>query len=172
MGGGGGAGANGKRALTTLIGKLELLSRPTLTLHVELDAEQAKAVAAKLEEFDKSETMTADEAQASVDSLEALLTQEQKDALAAIGLPGGRGGRGGGGGGGGAPGAGGPPAGGGGGGGGMMGMGGGAPSNPNENPFTQEANHKRLHDLLVRIAPSSVVTEEKKDAAIAEEKKD
>lgn len=152
-GGGGGGGANGKRALTTLVGKLELLSRKNLKLHVDLSDEQAKTIAAKLEEFDKSETMTADEAQASLDSLEALLTEDQKDAVNAIGLPFGGGGRGGrGGGGGGAPAGSSAPA-----------MGGGAPGggNPNENPFSQEANQKRLRDLLTRIAPSTVEAGEK-----------
>lgn len=141
-GGGGGAGAGGKRALTSLVGKLELLSRPDLKLNVELNAEQAKAIAAKLEEFNKSESMSAEEAQTNVEALEAILTPEQKEVLGAIGLPfgGGRGGRGGGGG-------------------GMMGgMGGG---NPNENPFTQETNQKRLRDLLVRIASPPFETSEK-----------
>src|SRR5579863_1409945 len=86
-GGGGGGGGAGKRALTTLVGKLELLSRPDMKLHVELNAEQAKAIADKLAEFDKAEKMTGDEAQESVDSLEALLTPEQKEVVNAIGLP-------------------------------------------------------------------------------------
>jgi hypothetical protein len=177
MGGGGGGGE--KRALTSLVGKLELLSRPDLTLHVELTSEQAQGIAAKLAEFDKAEKMTGDDAQEAVAALEAILTPEQKEVLNTIGLPfgrggGGRGGFGGGGGGrgaagrpgGGGPGAGGPPGGGppgggppaggppgGGMGGGMMGgMGGG---NPDENPFTQEANQKRLRDLLARLAPGT-----------------
>ena len=33
-----------------------------------------------------------------------------------------------------------------------MGMGGG---NPDENPFSQEVNQKRLRDLLTRLAPSA-----------------
>ncbi len=37
-----------------------------------------------------------------------------------------------------------------------MGMGGGPP--PDENPFTQEANQKRLRDLLARIAPDSAAS--------------
>ena len=100
----------------------------------------------------------------------ALLTPEQKDAVAAIGLPFGRGGGGGGPGGprgaSGRPGAGGPPGAGGGppGAGGpppagmMMGMGGG---NPDENPFSQEANQKRLRDLLARISPASAESGDK-----------
>jgi hypothetical protein len=191
MGGGmmGGGGGGGKGALTSLVGKLELLSRPDLKLHVELTADQATSIAAKLVEFDKAEKMTGDEAQEAVAALEALLTPEQKEIVGAIGLPGGRrgagGGPGGGGGGrgaagrpgaGGAPGAGGPPGGGPGAGGppgggppgGMMGMGGMGGGNPDENPFTQEANQKRLRDLLARIAPGSAApadtspTEEKR----------
>lgn len=157
MGGGGGGGGGGKRALTQLVGKLELLSRPDLKLHVELDAEQTKAIAAKLVEFEKAEKMSGDDAQKDLEEIEGLLTAEQKDALAAVGLPfgggGGRGGRGGGGGGmGGGMGGGGM--------GGMMGMGGG---NPDENPFTQETNKKRLSDLLTRIAPGLPEPAEKKE---------
>lgn len=159
--GGGGFGGGGKRALTALVGKLELLSRANLKLHVELDAEQAKQIAAILAELEQTEKMTADEAQGHVEELERLLTPEQKETLSLVSLPFGGGGRGGGGrggsaagrpGGGGAPGGGVPP-----GGGappmmGMMGMGGG---NPDENPFTQEVNQKRLRDLLGRLAPAS-----------------
>lgn len=36
----------------------------------------------------------------------------------------------------------------------MMGMMGGG--NPDENPFSQEANQKRLRDLLSRLSPPSV----------------
>jgi hypothetical protein len=143
---------------------------------VELNEEQAKSIAVKLAELDKAEKMSGDEAQEALDALEAVLTPEQKDIVNTIGLP--RGGRGGGGGrgaggrpgGGGPPGAGGPPGGGRGGppgggppgGGGMMGMGMGmGGGNPDENPFTQEANQKRLRDLLARLAPDSVEASEK-----------
>jgi hypothetical protein len=146
MGGGGG----GKRNLTSLVGKLELLSRPALNLRVELDPEQVKSIAEKLAAFDAAETMTADEAQTNLEALEALLTPEQKETLAAIGMPpGGQGGgqRGGGGPPGGGPGGppGGPPM------GMMMGMGGGS---PDANPFAQETNQKRLRDLLARLQPA------------------
>ena len=164
MGGGGG----GKRNLTSLVGKLELLSRADLKLHVELAADQAKQVGAKLEEISKAEKMTAEEAQSHLDALEALLTEEQKTTLGLVSLPFGRPGVGGGGrGAAGRPGAGtapvpvagGPP-----GGapppmmamGGAGGMGGGS---PDENPFTQEANQKRLKDLLGRLLPSSAAAE-------------
>lgn len=139
----GGGGARGKRNLTSLVGKLELLTRSNL--HVELDATQSEKIAAKLAELDQLEKMTADDAQAQLDDLEALLTPEQKAVVDSIGLP--FGGRPGGGGGPGAPGApagGGPP---------MGMMGGGGP--PDENPFRQEANETRLHDLLGRLKPAA-----------------
>src|SRR5262249_30603425 len=88
MGGmGGGFGGGGKRNLTSLVGKLELLSRPSLDLHVELDPEQARKIALKLEELEKAGKMTGDEAQAHLESLEDLLTADQKDTLGLIGLP-------------------------------------------------------------------------------------
>jgi hypothetical protein len=154
--------------LTSLVGKLELLSRADL--HIELDAEQAKKVAAKLEELDKAEKMTAEEAQSHLDALEALLTPEQKSTLDLVGLPFGRGGAGGGRGGLGAAGrpgastqpppvAGAPP-------GGtvppmaaMGGAGGPAGGSPDDNPFTQETNQKRLRDLLSRLSPKSAAEE-------------
>ncbi|MFN9270924.1 MAG: hypothetical protein ACK5V1_20085 [Planctomycetaceae bacterium] len=174
MGGGGGGG--GKRAVTGLVGKLELLSRPQLSLRVELTPEQVGKLAPLLTEAAAAETMTNDEATALQKSLEEILTSEQNEALAQISLPFGRGGGGfggfggggggrggpGGGPGGGGPGGGGPggppggpggPAGGPGGpGGGMMGamMGGMGGGNPDENPFTQEVNRQRLDDLLSR----------------------
>ena len=148
-GGGGGGGARGKRTLTSLVGKLELLTRGDL--HVELDAEQSSKIAAKLAAWDELENMTSDEAQSAVDELEALLTEGQKAALDSIGLPFGRPG-----GGGGGP----------GGGGGMMSAGGismsggpgGGPGGPggadDDNPFRQESNQKRLRDLLTRLQPA------------------
>jgi hypothetical protein len=166
MGGGmmGGGGAREKRSLTALVGKLELLSAG---LQFELNPEQAQTIAAKLIELEQAEKMTNDEAKAHLDAIEELLTEEQKATLAAIELPrgGSSGGRGMGGGMmGGAggpptgaaamsPGGGGPPP-------GMMGggmVGGGGPP-PDENPFEQEANQKRLRDLLDRLRPSSAET--------------
>jgi hypothetical protein len=38
---------------------------------------------------------------------------------------------------------------------GMMMMMGGGGGNPDENPFTQEANQKRLRDLRNRLSPAS-----------------
>ena len=156
MGGmmGGGGGAPGKRNLTSLVGKLELLSRPSLNLHVELSAEQAKSIAAKLAELDKSEKMTADEADEHLAALEELLTPEQKETLGLVGLPFGRPG----GGAAGRPGAGAPGSGApapGAPGSGAPGAGGPPGGSPDANPFAQETNQKRLRDLLGRLAPGS-----------------
>ena len=147
FGGGGFGGPSGKRDLTQLVGKLELLTRGNL--RVELDTDQSAKIAAKLAELDKAENMTADEAQKQFEELKGMLTASQNEAIDAVGLPfGGRGGRGGGGGGG---------FGGGGGRGGMMmgrgGPGGGGGSD-DENPFRQEANQKRLQDMLARLKPA------------------
>ena len=146
---GGGGGGGGKRTLTTLVGKLELLSRKDLKLRVELTPEQVGKVTEVLAKLQSAEKMTADESTAFQKSLEELMTKEQTEVLNQIGLPmGGGGGRGAGGGGGGGM------MGGGGGGGGMMGGGGGA-ANQDENPFTQETNQKRLKDLLDRLKPAA-----------------
>jgi hypothetical protein len=158
MGGGGmgmggmGGGPRGKRNLTQLVGKLELLTRGKLD--VALTPEQTVKMSAILAEMNQAEKMTADEAQTHLDTLEGLLTAEQKEIVESIGLPfGGRGG----GPGGGRPGGGGmgPPGGGMGGPGGMMG--GGGPDD--ENPFKQEANQKRLQDFLSRIKPAAAEAE-------------
>lgn len=131
MGGPGmGGGPSGKRDLTAFVGKVELLSRPNIKL--ALDAEQQAKLAAELQALEKTETMTDEDAQQRLEALQALLTTEQQDALDAVALPR----RGGGGGGGGGP------------------MGGAAES-PDENPFAQEANQKRLHDLLSRVQPAA-----------------
>jgi len=183
MGGGmmGGGGAREKRSLTALVGKLELLSKG---LQFELDPGQAPKIAAKLAELDQAEKMTNEEAKAHLDAIEEVLTEEQKATLAAIDLPRGgpSGGRGMGGGMmGGMGAAGGPPAGPGalplGGGGpppGMMGggmMGGGGPP-PDENPFEQEANQKRLRDLLNRLRPQSAEAPNTAEESVATEAPD
>ncbi|HVC98858.1 MAG TPA: hypothetical protein VND64_34655 [Pirellulales bacterium] len=183
MGGGmgGGGGAREKRSLTALVGKLQLLSKG---LRIELDPAQADTIAAKLVELDQAEKMTGDEAQAHLDAMEEILTDEQKAALGGIELPrgGSSGGRGMGGGMmggmGGMGGAAAPPAGaagaapGGGSpppgmmGGGMMGVG-GPPAD--ENPFQQEANQKRLRDLMDRLRPSSAETSNATEEPVATE---
>jgi hypothetical protein len=82
----GGRGSRGaKRFLATLVGKLELLSRPDL--RVEFEAEQAKAIADRLEQLNKAESMYGDEAEEFFYSIERLLTSEQKAIIAEIALP-------------------------------------------------------------------------------------
>lgn len=80
-------GGSGERGLAALIGKLELLSRKDLHLHVEIEPDQAAKVAAELEKLDEAKRMTAEEAQTRLEALEALLTPEQKEAVDAIGMP-------------------------------------------------------------------------------------
>jgi hypothetical protein len=136
----GGGGPSGKRNLTEFVGKVELLSRPNIQL--TLDTEQQAKLAAELATLEKAEKMTDEDAQQHLETLESLLTPEQKAGLAAISLPR----RGGGGGG---------PMGGGAMGGSAMGAPGGMPGGgaPEENPFAQETNQERLHNLLARLQP-------------------
>lgn len=132
-GGGGRGGRGAKRSLATLVGKLELLSRPNLTLRVELDGEQAKAIANKLNELNKAETLFSDEAEEIFNAIDRLLTSDQKLVISEIALPievgfgpvmsgaesaTGRGGR------------------------------------RDENPFSREVNQKRLRELLTRLLPT------------------
>ena len=152
MPGMGGGGPSGKRNLTAFVGKVELLSRPNIQL--TLNAEQQAKLAAELATLESAEKMTDEDAQQHLEALEALLTPEQKEGLDAVSLPrrGGGGTMGGGGGsamGGGAM-----------GGGGMMGAPGGMPGggDPDENPFAQETNQQRLHDLLARLQPAEEKT--------------
>lgn len=128
--GGGMGGAAGKRNLTALVGKLELLSRDKLNLHLTFDGEQAQKISAELANLESAKTLTDEEAQSRLEALEASLTPEQKETIDAIGLPR-------------------PPGGGPGAGGGM-----GAAA-PDANPFVQETNEKRLKDLLERLKSTS-----------------
>lgn len=128
-GGGGGAAAQAKRDLTSLVGKLDLLSQG---VRVELSPTQSNELAEKLASLEKADKMTSDEAKANFDALEAILTDEQKAALTKIELA--RPPRGGGPG---APTTGGP----------------GAPQDLN--PFQQDPNQQRLRDLLSRLQASS-----------------
>jgi hypothetical protein len=121
--------------------------------------EQSAKLLPLLEKIQKAEKLPEKEAQAAADELDKVLTEPQKEALAAMSPQrgGGGGGRGGGGMGGpgggmgGAPG-GGPPGGGmtapggSGGGGGMVGMGGGQPDP--EKPFANERNKGALDNLV------------------------
>jgi hypothetical protein len=89
MGGiGGGMGMFGgprpKRDLTYVVRKVALL---TGEVGIGLSADQAAAFMAALKDLEKPETMTDDEAQAKHDELLALLDDDQKKQLEAIGLP-------------------------------------------------------------------------------------
>lgn len=136
----GGAAARAKRDLTSWVGKLNLLSEG---IRVELTDDQSKELATKLALLETAEKMTSDEAQENLESLEAMLTDEQKAAIASIELP--RPPR--------SADAGGPP----------MGMGGppGAAQPDDDNPFRQEMNQQQLTDLLTRLkgAPSETSTD-------------
>lgn len=155
MGGGGGGtggGSRGKRNLTAIVGKLDLLSKG---IPFQLDGEQSAKLASQLADLDQPDTMTQEEAQERVDGIEAILTDAQKDTLAQIDVPRGGAGGGQGGGGPGAQMAGGAP-GGMGGGGGMAGGGRGGPDD--SNPFQQETNQTRLHSLLDRLKGATAET--------------
>ncbi len=123
----GGMGAAGKRNLTALVGKLELLSRDNLNLHLTFDQEQAQKISAELANLEAAKTLTDEEAQSRLEALQASLTPEQKETVDAIGWPRPAGG--------GGPGAGG-------------GMGAAA---ADANPFAQETNENRLTELLGRL---------------------
>lgn len=142
---GGGGAARAKRDLTALVGKLNLLSQG---VRVELTDDQSDDLAVKLAVLETAEKMTSDQAQESLESLQAILTDEQKASIASIELP--RSPRSADGGG---PTDGGPPA----------GTGGppGAPQPEDDNPFREEANQQRLTDLLTRLkgAPPETSTD-------------
>ena len=80
-------GGSGERDLAALVGKLELLSRKDLHLHVEIEPEQAAKIVAELEKLDMAKGMTAEEAQTRLEALESLLTPEQKETVDAVDLP-------------------------------------------------------------------------------------
>jgi hypothetical protein len=167
MMGGGMGGPNPKRDLTTLVRKLNLL---TGKIQITLSTEQAASVTTALADMETSEKMSDDDAKAKYDALMALLDDDQKSTLDAIGLPrprgpggfgGGMGGPGAGmsgpGSGMGGPGAGmgGPGAGMSGPGGGMGGPPGGAPPAADANPFQQELNAEALKSLRQRFVPAA-----------------
>ena len=90
-GGGGGGGGRGmfggprpKRDLTSLVRKVALLSGE---IGIDLPDDQGAAFMAVLKDIEKPETMTDDEAQAKHDELLALLNDDQKAQLDAVGLP-------------------------------------------------------------------------------------
>lgn len=113
-----------KRRLTSFVGKLELLSRPKLDLHVELDQEQSAKIAAELLKLDAAETLTVDEAQDQLAALDAMLTPEQRSMLDAISMP--------------------RP-------GGNIAMAPIPEVSPDENPFVEQIHQDRLRDLIDRL---------------------
>ena len=154
MGGGGmgaggmGGGPNPKRDLTTLVRKLNLL---TDDVGIKLSSEQTTALLKGLSGVDGAEKFSDDDAKKIYDELFAVLGDEQKAKLDAVGLPfGGRGGPGGGGGGAGGP-----------GGGGAGGGGAGGPPNPDDNPFRRENNLKALKSFRSRFDAAEKSADEK-----------
>lgn len=81
---GGFGGPQPKRDLTTLVQKLDLL---TGDIGITLTAEQAAAVNDCLRDVEKSALMSDDDAQAKHDQLMAVVNENQKARLEAIGLP-------------------------------------------------------------------------------------
>lgn len=126
MGGGGGGGGRfggprPKRDLTSVVQKVALL---TGEIGLSLSADQASAFVAALNDIEQPETMTDEQAQAKHDELLALLDDEQKQQLEAIGIPRPR------------------PSG---------GPGGERPA-PDANPFSQEAGSTAIEVLRQRFA--------------------
>jgi hypothetical protein len=115
--------------------KLELL---TGKIEITLTAEQSASVTTALADIEKAEKMSDDDAKAKCDALMALLDNDQKSLLDAIGLPRPQRGPGGPGGPGGSPG--GP---------------GGSPPAADVNPFQQETNTEALKSLRQRFAPAA-----------------
>jgi len=115
-------GPRPKRDLTSLVRKIELL---TGQIGFTLSEEQAKSLLETLAEVEAAESMSDEDAQAAEKKILAVLTDEQKAQLEAIGLPRrfGRGRR---------PGA--------------------QPQDPDANPFQQEENAKALKRLRQRFA--------------------
>jgi len=118
------SGPRPKRDLTTLVQKLDLL---TGDIGITLTAEQAAAINDCLMDVEKSAKMSYYDAKAKHDRLMAVLNENQKARLEAIGIP--------------------QPA--GSGGPGMMG-GGAAPGD--QNPFQQDAEGKAVKSLRERLA--------------------
>jgi hypothetical protein len=81
---GGPRGSSPRRDLVSTVRKLDLL---TGDVAVTLDGDQAAALVTLLDGIETAETMTDEEAQAKQEGVLALLTDEQKARLDAIGLP-------------------------------------------------------------------------------------
>ena len=153
MGGrGGGSRESGKRDLTTLVRKLELL---TGEVSVKLSEEQIVSVTKKLVALGGEKSLNEEQAKAAYEELQELLTDVQQEQLKKISLPRSRGGRRGGGFGGG--GRSGPPP------GAQTGDGGSGEAEQEEgNPFTESANGKALLAFLERfgVAPPDLEVEQ------------
>lgn len=122
-----------------------------------LTPDQAKQILPVLNELKSADKLPEKDAQAKLDAIEKVLTQEQKDAMQSL-TPQRGGGGGGGGFGGGAPGgsgggrpSSGGPGGGGGFGGGGSGFGGGGQQPDPEKPFASERNKQALDDLIGQV---------------------
>lgn len=79
-----GRGPRPKRELTELVRKVALLTGP---VEISLTPEQGTAFVAALQDIEKAETMTDEDAQAKQTEVLALLDDEQKSKLEAVGLP-------------------------------------------------------------------------------------
>ena len=160
--GGGDPSARSRRQLTTLVAKLNLL---TGGLPFELSDEQSEQLSGALAKLEAAEELSGDEADAQVEAINTILSDEQKKSLDAIALP--RTGGFGGGPGGGSPGG--------------RGQGGGnnagrrppldgAPAEPGAgpggaapsagaNPFREGDDLKRLQELLGRVTKTETPAE-------------
>ena len=134
--GGGGRGPSSRRGLTTLVSKLNLLT-DDITLKIS-DA-QAKAIGSVLVKAGAREKMTDDQAKETLEAIQAVLNDGQKATLERISLPRRR--RGGG-----------------------FGGGRGGQQPQDDNPFTDEENHKSLVSLLKRHGVEPPKIEVKKAA--------
>jgi len=152
MGGGGGGGGGGRggrgapssrRGLTTLVRKLDLL---TGDIAVKFSTKQASEIGDLLAKAGGGEKMTDEQAKTALEAVEGALSEEQKAALAKVGLPRRR-------------------RGGGGGGGGFGGGGGGNQAPQDENPFTEEDNHTALVSLLKRhgVTPPKITVKKSQE---------
>ncbi|HAA53047.1 MAG TPA: hypothetical protein DCE43_25255, partial [Planctomycetaceae bacterium] len=134
--GGGGRGPSSRRGLTTLVSKLNLL---TDDITLKISGAQAKAIGSVLVKAGAREKMTDDQAKETLEAIQAVLNDGQKATLERISLPRRR--RGGG-----------------------FGGGRGGQQPQDDNPFTDEENHKSLVSLLKRHGVEPPKIEVKKAA--------
>jgi hypothetical protein len=144
-----GTGAQTPTASADLTRLVRGLSTVQSVQNKGLTAQQAASLKPILAAIQSADKLPEAECKTRLDTINSLLTAEQKETLASLQPA-----RGGGGGGmgkmGGGPGAGGPGGGMGGSGGGMGKMGGGAPPDPDK-PFASERNKKALDDLVTAL---------------------